>query len=216
VSAQVAGCSCSQGNGPDFSVVATSAGPSLPGVPGATYDAGTAALTVNGTQVASVSYGSGSTPSTIASALASNGANNTLVTLSASGANLTMTAIGDGTVTDYSYAINVSSSESSVFGEPSFAGSPNSGTLTGGTNAPLYSWAINSYAPNGDVLSMTDSVMGTWTYSYDDFNRLVSGTATAGVDNVVVWEHCSYGLLCGPSIRFCTGRGASTAKATTE
>jgi YD repeat-containing protein len=37
--------------------------------------------------------------------------------------------------------------------------------------------------PNGDVLSMTDSVMGTWSYTYDDFNRLTSGNATAGVDS---------------------------------
>jgi RHS repeat-associated protein len=195
VSAEITGCSCSQGNGPDFSVTATSAGPSLPGVPGATYDAGTATLSVNGTQIASVSYGSGSTPSTIASALASNGASNSLVTLSASGANLTMTAIGDGTVTDYSYAINVSSTEGSVFSEPSFAGSPNSGALTGGSNAPLYNWAINSYAPDGDVLSMTDSVMGTWSYAYDDFNRLTGGTASAGVDDTLAlnWTYDRYG-----------------------
>jgi RHS repeat-associated protein len=56
--------------------------------------------------------------------------------------------------------------------------------MQGGTGVPLYNWTINSYAPNGDVLAMTDAVMGTWTYSYDDFNRLSSGTAAddGGVD----------------------------------
>ena len=41
----------------------------------------------------------------------------------------------------------------------------------------VYNWAISSYAPDGDVLAMTDAVMGTWSYSYDDMNRLTSGTA---------------------------------------
>jgi hypothetical protein len=42
---------------------------------------------------------------------------------------------------------------------------------------------------------MTDSVMGTWTYSYDDFNRLTSGTAAAGADDglVLVWSYDRYG-----------------------
>jgi hypothetical protein len=52
-----------------------------------------------------------------------------------------------------------------------------------GFNVPLYNWAINTYASNGDALSMTDSVMGAWSYTYDDFNRLASGNATAGVDS---------------------------------
>ena len=156
------------------------------------YDSGTVSLNVNGRQIATASYGSGSTPSSIASALVSSGANNGLVTLSASGANLSMTALGDGTVTDYSYLLV---SSSSVFSSPSFSASTASGSLTGGTSAPLYNWAISNYAPNGDVLAMTDSVMGTWSYSYDDFNRLTSGSATAGADNGLTlgWTYDRYG-----------------------
>ncbi len=41
---------------------------------------------------------------------------------------------------------------------------------------------MNPDAPNGDVLGMTDAAMGAWSYSYDGFNRLTGGTATAGVD----------------------------------
>jgi len=42
---------------------------------------------------------------------------------------------------------------------------------------------------------MTDSVMGFWTYTYDDFNRLTSRTATAGVDNGLTlgWTYDRYG-----------------------
>jgi RHS repeat-associated protein len=35
-----------------------------------------------------------------------------------------------------------------------------------------------SYAPNGDVLSSTDTMNGSWTFTYDDFNRLASATDT--------------------------------------
>jgi hypothetical protein len=42
---------------------------------------------------------------------------------------------------------------------------------------------------------MTDSVMGTWSYAYDDFNRLTSGNATAGVDSGLSlgWTYDRYG-----------------------
>ena len=36
-----------------------------------------------------------------------------------------------------------------------------------------------SYAPDGDVLSAQDSVNGNWSYTYDDFNRLVNATNSA-------------------------------------
>jgi len=196
----VVGCSCSSSNPPDFSAVVTTEPPSgqLPPVPGAVYDSGTVTLTVNGTQIATASYGANSTPESIASALASAGSGNSLVTLSVSGDSLSMTAKGDGTVTDYSYQVTPSSTNPATFTSPSFTGSPSSASLTGGTNVPLYNWAINSYAPNGDVLSMTDFVMGTWSYTYDDMNRLTKGTAStcagcvdAGLN--LSWTYDRYG-----------------------
>lgn len=178
----------STGSGPDFTATTNASG-------GGTYDTGTASLSVNGTQIAMANYGSGSTPSSIASALASNGANNGLVTFVVNGANLTMNAIGGGTITDYSYQIQISTSQPTIFTSPSFSASPTSGSLVGGSNAPLYNWAISNYAPNGDVLAMTDSVMGGWSYAYDDFNRLTGGSATAGVDNGLTlgWTYDRYG-----------------------
>jgi RHS repeat-associated protein len=41
------------------------------------------------------------------------------------------------------------------------------------------------YEPNSNVSSSTDTVNGSWTYSYDDFNRISTGVATNG-------EGCSY------------------------
>jgi RHS repeat-associated protein len=37
-------------------------------------------------------------------------------------------------------------------------------------------YEILSYAPNGDVLSTDDEINGSWTFTYDDFNRLASAT----------------------------------------
>jgi YD repeat-containing protein len=36
----------------------------------------------------------------------------------------------------------------------------------------------NGYAPNGDILAANDSVNGNWTYTYDNFNRLLTAVAT--------------------------------------
>jgi RHS repeat-associated protein len=42
---------------------------------------------------------------------------------------------------------------------------------------PPYSYSV-SYAPNGAVTAVTDSVNGTWSYTYDDFNRLSTANRT--------------------------------------
>lgn len=46
----------------------------------------------------------------------------------------------------------------------------------------VYSFTIpatGGYAANGDVLSVNDTANGNWTYTYDDFNRLLSATNSA-------------------------------------
>ena len=75
---------------------------------------------------------------------------------------------------------------------------------------PLYNWTISSYAPDGDVLAMTDLVMGGWTYTYDDMNRLTSGTAASGVDEGLTlgWNYDRYGNRWDQSV---TGTGNATA-----
>jgi len=46
----------------------------------------------------------------------------------------------------------------------------------------VYSYTVPSsgYAPNGNLLSYTDSIMGTWSFGYDNLNRLISGTPGTG------------------------------------
>lgn len=195
VSANLLGCGCGPGNGPSFSVVASNAGPSLPPVPGGSYDSGTLSLVVNGVQIATTSYGSSSNTASIVNALLASGTGNNLVALQANGSSLVMTAKAEGTYSDLPYQLTVSSSDPAIFSVPSF-GSPNAaGSLVGGQNAPLYNWAINSYAPDGNVLSVSDSVIGNWSYGYDDLNRLVTANATAGpVGGMSLsWDYDRYG-----------------------
>lgn len=52
-------------------------------------------------------------------------------------------------------------------------------SLTVGPSGSLaYDFNITSFAPNGDILSASDSVNANWSYGYDDFNRLISASAT--------------------------------------
>ncbi|HET9282240.1 MAG TPA: RHS repeat-associated core domain-containing protein [Candidatus Angelobacter sp.] len=150
------------------------------------WDAGSVTATVNGTAY-TVSYGSGSTSTTIASALASALSAGTLVNGSASGSVVIIIAKSTGSVTNYTLSASSSTSHpQGQFSGPSFTATPSGAALTGGANsftttqgATIYSLAMG-YAPNGNVLSANDSVNGNWTYSYDDFNRLVGASQNGG------------------------------------
>jgi RHS repeat-associated protein len=98
------------------------------------YDTGTITISVNG-HPNSTSYGSASTPNSIASALASaiNGDAGAFVNASASNAVLSLVARQTGTSTNYSWSISSSSADPTDFGAAgSFHASPASGALTGG------------------------------------------------------------------------------------
>ncbi len=41
-------------------------------------------------------------------------------------------------------------------------------------NGQCSTFSGSGYSGNGDVVSAKDSVNGNWSYTYDDFNRLVS------------------------------------------
>jgi len=62
---------------------------------------------------------------------------------------------------------------------------------------PIYSYSITNgsggsgYAANSNILNYTDSVNGTWSFSYDSLNRLISGTPAAG--NNLCWSYDSFG-----------------------
>jgi RHS repeat-associated protein len=48
-----------------------------------------------------------------------------------------------------------------------------------------------SYAPNSNIVSSTDTVNGSWTYTYDDLNRLSTGIANNGEG--CSWDYDRYG-----------------------
>src|SRR6185437_1822672 len=51
--------------------------------------------------------------------------------------------------------------------------------MTSLTAGSVYTLSMSSYAPNGNVVGVNDSANGTWTYAYDDFNRLKSSSCSA-------------------------------------
>ena len=55
-----------------------------------------------------------------------------------------------------------------------------------GSGTVLYSFTVPSptsttgYAPNGNLLSVNDTVLGNWSYGYDNMSRLTSANVTSG------------------------------------
>jgi RHS repeat-associated protein len=152
---------------------------------GSTYDTGTATLTVNGATAASVSYGQGSTPSSIAAQLASAAASDGEISVTAVDNALYIQSATQGGSTNYSYAVAISSSNS--FSPASFSATPASGNFYGGETQNLSSAVIYSYETSydgvGNLQNYSDSVnanpniaMGSWQYSYDTLNRLTGAT----------------------------------------
>ena len=186
-----------------FNFIASGFGGSSAGTP----DIGSVALQFNGTTIATARYGEGSTPASIAAELAQT-ANSGLVTITAEGPNLSLQTKQTGTFSS-PYSLVFTSTQSG-FSQPSFSGSPASGTLTGssGTAAiPVYSYSIangssSGYSANGNVVNVTDSVMGTWSYGYDSLNRLTSGTSTAGpyAGQSACWSYDSFGNRTSQSV----------------
>jgi RHS repeat-associated protein len=152
-------------------------------------DTGTVTLTVNGVVAATTTYGAGATPETVAADLAGGMKANSPATVLAVNDAVYLQSTSSGANSDYSYSLVVI--DTAGFSQPSFAASPASGSLEGGANAnsggstPRYSYSITTptgasgYAANGNVQNYTDSVMGTWSFSYDTLNRLLSGQQTS-------------------------------------
>jgi RHS repeat-associated protein len=180
-----------------------------------TADIGVATLTINGTTVAMSNYGSGSTAASIAQDLssqaASNSANNVPVAVTSEGPNLYLQVKQPtGSYSD-SYSLTFSTNVSFSTSTPA------SGTLTGNTDvAPItvYSHCVgpvnpcpssggtSGYQANGNVQTLADSVMGNWTYGYDNLNRLTSGAASGGAYNggFTCWTYDSFGNRLSQSV----------------
>jgi RHS repeat-associated protein len=165
---------------PSFS--AASSGDILTGGAPATsssYDTGTISVTVDGNDV-SVSYGSTSTASSIATALASaiNSATSMPVSAIASGAGITLTATTAGAATNYSISSSSSTSQPSLFSAPSFSIPSFGPNLSGGVGPDAWTSSVSTtYAY--DVLNhLTGVTQGSQSrsYTYDAVARLTGST----------------------------------------
>lgn len=140
------------------------------------YDSGAVTITVNGVPK-SVSYGQGSTTTTVAAALASAIAGDTAypATASASGATVNLTARTAGTVGN-SYTLSASTTyNTSKFSQASFPPSTSGGTLTGGVNGQtIY-----------DSGTVTLTVTGCTPFTVNYQNGSTAGTVATGLRDAV-------------------------------
>jgi RHS repeat-associated protein len=194
----------------DFSANSTSSALTGGWTAGTFYDTGTISVAVSDLMTAQVNWVQGSTPSNLAATLAAsiNGLEGIpgsscptaaqiasatgYVSACASGGTVTLTSLSKGPAVDWAVTASATDTNPTYFsasgpnnyqGPPSFAATATS--MSGGeiNSSVLYSYAISAadgYAPNGNLLSVADSVTGTWSYAYDNLNRVVTGTATAG------------------------------------
>jgi len=105
------------------------------------------------------------------------------VTATSSGGTVSLRSVADGSADDWQLSESVTY-DSADFSSPSFTASGTS--MSGGTNSSgaLYSYfmpAAGGYDKDGNLLSVVDSVIGQWNYSYDAFgniNKTVPGGST--------------------------------------
>jgi RHS repeat-associated protein len=144
-----------------------------------TCDAGTLTVTLNGTAVTAHYGGTDNANSVAASLMTALNTSSPDVSaqLTTSGTGVILTSMPSGTYADFSFVAATASTAG--FSSPSFALSPTSGAMAQGTGTEVYAAGV-SYAPNGDVANSNDSVNGSWLYTYDDFNRLLTGVSDTG------------------------------------
>ena len=135
-----------------------------------TYDSGPVSVTVGG-YTANVWYGVGSTPSTIASALASqfNSDPSSTVTASVSGATLTLTAKAVGSASNYTVSTSSDTYDPGTFGSASFSASGSN--LTGGATGTLGSGGTG---PQSNLSFDLNNHINTSSYTYDNAGNLTA------------------------------------------
>jgi RHS repeat-associated protein len=218
------------------SFTATPSGSTLTGGVNGTsdvIDSGTAWVTVNGFQ-ALVNYGSGSTSTTVASAIANilNANGSSPVTASLSGTTMTLTSKLTGVGTNYSLSSGSTTSQPGSFSQPSFTVSPSGSALTGGSNGGQPSLAdpaitLYTYDTLDNLLTVTqkghDSNSANWrprTFTYDSFSRLLtaanpeSGTTTYAYPTTSAGCAANPGAVCTKTSPKPNQTGALTVVAT--
>ena len=152
------------------------------------YDSGTVSLTVNG-KTKTASYGQGSSTSSIASDLANqfNADWTSPVTAQANGASIVLTSVQPGSGGNYAFSTTSTTNDPGHFSNASFSG--NSGTMSGGGTGGYNMVAVYrvgmTYYPNGSVSTSRvadekDPVFDSWSYAYDEFNRLWTANGPTG------------------------------------
>ena len=170
------------------------------------YDTGTVSITVNGF-TASTTYGSGSTPSTIASGLASafNSNSNSPVTASASGTVVLLTSTASGAGTEYSFSTAFSTSNTTYFTGSSFDGITSAANLTsdialGSLSAPVVT--LYAYDAANHVRQVAQGVQ-TRTFAYDGLGRPTSITTPEAGTDTLSYTTSSGGLCSGDPNNVC-------------
>ncbi|MGC2831876.1 MAG: RHS repeat-associated core domain-containing protein, partial [Candidatus Acidiferrum sp.] len=164
------------------------------------YDHGTVSITVNGV-LSSVSYGQGSTSSSIATGLASainsNGSINSLVSASTSGSTVDINAKQGGSQTNYSLSAAATTSDSTDFPDGSFYSAASGSALTGGFDAgssfSTPQVTLYKYDAADNVIQVIQNVQ-TRTFAYDGLGRPTSiTTPEAGTEALT---YSISGALC--------------------
>ena len=192
-----------------------------------TYDAGTISVSA-GTVMANASWQAGSTAQTIASAIASaltaSGSFTATTNTAPSGVNINVSSTQAGIAGNVGLSCTASDTANQTASFSATCNGMNGGSNAGYMTVPAYSYTItpaggaSGYAPNGNLLSYTDSVMGTWSFGtsgYDSLNRLVGGSATSGPYQglQMSWSYDSFGNRT--SENFGGSSGASLPASTT-
>ncbi len=166
----------------------------------------------------SVTVGGVSTPLVTGTTLSALATNLVSAINSTDGMTATATSAPSGT----KYVVTLTSLIYGADGEASLSASVSSGAtftattssakLTGDKDTIAYSYAL-AYAPNGNVSTVSDTIIGNWTYAYDTLNRLTRAQATtagvvtpSGTFKTQCWTYDSFGNR--------TGEGEVVAKTT--
>jgi RHS repeat-associated protein len=159
--------------------------------------------------VASASWAQSDTAATVAAKLASsiNSVAGSVVTATPDTANasyIDLYSKSTGAAADFNISVSVNDTMGVLYSYlqayPSF--SLDAETMTGGAGADasygtIYSYEAG-YAPNGNILTHNDSVMGTWNFTYDSQDRLATAVAgpsapSAFRNQSAAWSYDSYG-----------------------
>ena len=211
ISAALSGYDSASFSSPSFTL--TPSGTAMTGGGTLTYDSGLFIVSIGGVSPIQLSYGQNSTPQTLASTVAQlltcgsspSAPAGGQVSGTASGATVALASCADAASADLSISA-YADGHSPGFAQPSFSVSASGAAMTGGsagtlTPVTIYSYNINpsgGYAPNGNILQHTDSVMGTWNFTYDTVDRLMTATPggnapTQYQNKYGCWSYDSFG-----------------------